>query len=386
MNRIAKLRNSIQNYPWGSRTALAGLLGRPRPSDQPEAELWMGAHPKAPSMVVTPAGERALGDVIADDPPAVLGPEVARRFDGRLPFLFKILAAAQPLSIQAHPNLEQARRGYADENAKGVPPPDRNYVDDNHKPEVVCALTRFHALSGFRDPAQALPLLRAFDVPIPEAADRTAAGLFRALLALSAQDKRRAVARLAVAARAREAELAEARWVLRALAVYPGDFGAVSVLLLNLVELAPGDALYQPPGLLHAYLEGTAVELMANSDNVLRAGLTAKRVDAGELLRVVDFTPAPARRVASVGGSGDERVYPTPAREFRLSRLPLSGCWTAEQRSGIELWIVTEGWALVRWGADSLALEAGESFVVPACVGDYSLDGDAVAFRATVPE
>ena len=337
-------------------------------------------------MVVTPAGERSLADLIAADPQALLGAAAARRFDGRLPFLFKVLAAAEPLSIQAHPSLEQARRGYADENARGTPQGERNYVDDNHKPEVLCALTRFYALSGFRDPAESAGLLRRFDVPVPPGAGATAAGLYRGLLALSGEEKRRVVDRLLRAAREREGEVPEARWVLRALAAHPGDFGAVSVLLLNLVELAPGEALYQKAGLLHAYLEGTGIELMANSDNVLRGGLTDKRVDVTELLRVVDFAPAPASTVAPTPGSGDEQVYRTPAAEFRLSRLPLRGRWAAERRSAIELGILTEGTARAAWDDGSLALAAGDAFVVPACVGPYTLEGDAVAFRATVPE
>ncbi len=336
-------------------------------------------------MVITPSGERSLEDLIAEDPAAALGARVARRFDGRLPFLFKVLAAARPLSIQAHPSLEQARRGHAEENAKGVAAAERNYVDDNHKPEVLCALTRFHALSGFRDPGEALALLRSLDVPVDAGPRVTTSGLYRALVCLDAEAKRRAVDRLQSAALARESELPEAKWILRALAEYPGDFGAVSVLLLNLVELGPTEALYQKAGVLHAYLEGTGIELMANSDNVLRGGLTAKRVDVAELLRVVDFTPGPPCRVAPARGRGAEQVYPTPAAEFRLSRLPLRGRWTSGRRSAIELWILTEGAARARWGAESLSLAAGDSFVVPACVGPWALEGEATAFRATVP-
>ncbi len=385
MTGIAKIRNSIQGYPWGSRTAIASLLGRPSPSPGPEAELWMGAHPKAPSMVLTPRGERSLADLIAEDPQAMLGADVARRFDGRLPFLFKVLAAAEPLSIQAHPSLDQARRGYADENARGVPSRERSYVDENHKPEVLCALTRFHALSGFRDPEEAAALLRAFGMPVEASAAATVAGLYRSLLALAESEKRRAVDRLLTAALARQDGTPEARWIVRALAAHPGDFGAVSILLLNLVELAPGEALYQKAGLLHAYLEGTGIELMANSDNVLRGGLTSKQVDVAELLRVVDLEPAPASTVSAVPGQGAEQVYPTPAAEFRLSRLPLRGRWTPGERSGIELWILTEGTARAAWDDGSIVLAAGESFVVPACAGPYALEGNAVAFRAAVP-
>ncbi len=393
MTGIAKLRNTIQEYEWGSRTALSAMLGRPAPSERPEAELWMGAHPKAPSAVMTPEGERSLADLIAEDPEAVLGPAVSRRFGGVLPFLFKVLAAAEPLSIQAHPSREQARRGFAAENARHVPPGERNYVDDNHKPEVLCAVTPFHALSGFRDPGEAAGLLAAFGLTAAETLGapppRNAGALacaYGAMLALPQPEKDRIVSKLAAAARRREGDLAEVRWVTRALEAHPGDFGAINVLLLNLVELAPGQALYQEAGILHAYLEGVGIELMANSDNVLRGGLTRKRVDAGELLRVVDFRPAPPRLVAPVSGEGAEQVYATPAAEFRLSRLALRGRWSPGRRPAIELWVLTEGACRVEAGAAALSLRAGESFVVPACVPAYAIEGEGLLFRATVPD
>ncbi len=391
---VAKLRNTIQEYPWGSRTALAELLGRPVPSLRPEAELWIGAHPRAPSLVLAADGELSLADLIGRDPRAMLGPAVCRRFDGRLPFLFKVLAAAEPLSIQAHPDLESAHRGFADENARGIAlgSPERSYADDNHKPEVLCALTRFHALSGFRDHGRIIDNLTAFDLPeVRRLAERRLrdddglAGFFAALLAMPEAAKRLTVSRLEAAAGALQGATPEAEWVLAALEAHPGDLGAVAVLLLNLVELAPGEALYQDAGVLHAYLRGVGIELMANSDNVLRCGLTSKRVDRGEILRVVDFRPAPPRRPAPVRGSGAEEVYPTPAAEFRLSRLALRGPWTPAERSGIELWIATEGSCAVTSAWGSLSLRAGESFVVPGWVADFSISGEALLFRAIVP-
>ncbi len=323
----------------------------------------------------------------------MLGPAVSRRFRGALPFLFKILAAAEPLSIQAHPSLEQARRGFAAENARHVPPGERSFVDDNHKPEVICALTCFHALSGFRDPGEAAGLLAAFGLTAAETVGappprdaRALARAYGALLALPQPEKDRIVSKLAAAARERQDDLPEARWVTRALEAYPGDFGAINVLLLNLVELAPGQALYQEAGILHAYLQGVGIELMANSDNVLRGGLTRKRVDRDELLRVVDFRPAPPRLVAPAPGDGTEQVYATPAAEFRLSRLELRGRWSPGRRTAIEVWVLTEGACRVDAGADALSLRAGESFVVPACVPAYALEGEGLLFKATVPD
>jgi mannose-6-phosphate isomerase len=383
---ISRLRNAIQEYEWGSRTAIAGLLGLPSPSARPQAELWMGAHPKAPSAALDAPGAPSLLELIERDPAAMLGPDVSRRFGGRLPFLFKVLAAAQPLSIQAHPGLERARAGFADETARGVPVAQRTYVDGNHKPEILCALTPFHALSGFRGMREIKELIAAFGVRSAVPGDPASISeLYRSLLALPAREKKRVVLRLEAAARGAAASQPEALWVLKALAAYPGDFGALSVLCLNLVTLAPGEALYQDAGVLHAYLEGTGIELMANSDNVLRGGLTTKRIDTEGLISVVSFESAPPRRVTAVQRPDGEQVYPAPALEFRLSRLPLRGRWTPGARSGIELWIVTEGNARLRAARGEIAVSSGESFVVPADAGDFALQGSAVLYRAAVP-
>jgi mannose-6-phosphate isomerase len=383
---VSRLRNAIQEYEWGSRTAIAGLLGLPSPSARPQAELWMGAHPKAPSTALDAPGAPSLLEMIERDPAAMLGPEASRRFGGRLPFLFKVLAAARPLSIQAHPGLAQAKAGFADEKARAVPEAQRTYVDDNHKPEILCALTPFHALSGFRGVREIKELMTAFGLSAALPGDPASVSeLYRSLLALSASEKKSAVQRLEMAARGTAASRPEAPWVLKALAAYPGDFGALSILCLNLVALAPGEALYQDAGVLHAYLEGTGIELMANSDNVLRGGLTTKPIDTGGLMSVVSFESAPPRRVTAVQRADGEQVYPTPAPEFRLSRLPLRGRWTPRERSGIELWIMTEGNARLRAAGGELALSSGESFVVPADAGDYALEGSAVLYRAAVP-
>ncbi|MEN9796661.1 MAG: hypothetical protein RL653_357 [Pseudomonadota bacterium] len=387
------LRNSIQRYTWGSRTALAGLRGAPAPTAEPEAELWMGAHPLAPSEVAVGGAWEPLDRAIAGAPEAWLGQAVFQRFGGKLPFLLKVLAAAEPLSLQAHPSRPQAEAGFADEEARGVPitAPHRNYKDANHKPEILCALTPFEALYGFRAVEQTLDLLRALDVPslgpfIDTLASSPGPGglraVFEALFSLDATSSAALVSSV-VSACARHGGpwAAECRWVGRMSELYPGDVGLVVVLLLNRVSLQPGEAVYLPAGNLHAYLEGVGVELMASSDNVLRGGLTKKHVDVPELLRVLDFSPIPpeplrARRL------GDEEIYDTGTPDFRLSRL------SGELRSTLagsspQVLLCTWGSAVLRRGAQVLSLSRGGSAFIPAGP-PVEVEGAAEIYRATV--
>jgi mannose-6-phosphate isomerase len=332
------LDNPIRPYAWGSRTTIARLQGRPAPAPQPEAELWMGAHPDSPS-VVRPAGggpARPLTEVIAADPARVLGPDVVDRFGARLPYLFKVLAAAAPLSLQAHPDAARAAAGYAAEEAAGAAPgaPGRNYRDPYHKPELLVAVEEFDALCGFRDPARSADLLAALDVPglkptvealrIPDAG-AALRGAVTGLLCL--QEPAPLVDAVAAAARSRADEPTYALAVDLA-GRYPGDVGVVVAMLLNHVCLAPGEAVWMPPGNLHAYLRGTGVEIMASSDNVLRGGLTPKHVDVPELLKVLRFEvlEEPVVRPRPVGPGGAAVVtWPAPADEFALYRAEVDG-------------------------------------------------------------
>jgi len=332
---VELLENAVRPYAWGSRTVIAELLGEQVPSAHPQAELWLGAHPDDPSRLVGGDGARtSLLDALRADPRRLLGEDRAGRWDGTLPFLLKVLAAEEPLSLQAHPSLEQARSGFARENAVGVDrgAADRNYRDANHKPELICALTEFHALVGFREPAATVRLLRALDVPELAghtellAAQPDADGL-RALFTTWITLPQSTLDVLVPALQAGCVRLAgndtefhtEARTVLELSEQYPGDAGVLASLLLNRVTLAPGEAAYLPAGNLHAYLHGAGVELMANSDNVLRGGLTPKHVDVPELLRVLDFIPGPPPVIT---GTPDGRWlrYDTPFEEFLLRR------------------------------------------------------------------
>ena len=393
-----RLENPIQNYAWGSHSALAKLLGTPSPSAQPEAELWMGAHPKAPSLIL-PSRE-SLAALVARDPERIIGPELAARFGARLPFLFKVLAAEAPLSLQAHPTLAQAQAGYDAEQARGVPldAPNRNYRDRSHKPELICALTPFAALCGFRAISSTLELFLALRAPRLNAVlealvqQPTEAGLslfFATLLGLPAQRR----AELARETLDRCTDMAafegpfqhEFSWAVRIGMLYPGDVGIVSALLLNLVRLAPGEAIYLPAGNLHAYLGGVGMEIMANSDNVLRGGLTPKHVDVPELLRVLDFHSGP---VAVLQGEarGSARVCQTPAAEFELQSFQVlpGERPSITDRRGPEILFCEQGTLQVAAAGESVTLTHGQTLFLTATDPDYTLSGEGTLFRASV--
>ncbi|BBE22079.1 mannose-6-phosphate isomerase, class I [Arthrobacter sp. MN05-02] len=344
------LDNTLRPYAWGSERAIADLLGR-EPSGGPEAELWVGAHPDSPSQVVQPDGSRTgLHDLIADDPDRLLGEAVAARFDGRLPFLLKVLAAGSALSLQVHPSLEQAAAGYDAEEAAGVPrdAPHRNYRDRNHKPELIFALTPFDALCGFRPLPEAVgiftflasavePGSAAQDLLDTVAAElATGSGVaLRTVFTLLLEAPQEVVAEVeaAVAGRATTGRPADAEpgggidgdiATIRELsAQYPGDPGVLVALLLNRVALRPGEALYLPAGNIHAYLGGLGIEVMASSDNVLRGGLTPKHVDAAELLATVVFEPLAPPSLSPEYTLLDQELYRPPFDEFQLQRIVL---------------------------------------------------------------
>ena len=325
------LRPVIRPYPWGTRTAIAELQGRPVPAPGPEAELWMGAHPSAPSGV----GWTTLDEAIAVAPERALGADCAGRFGGRLPFLLKVLSAEKALSIQVHPSRAQAEAGYAAENARGLAAgdPARNYVDDWPKPELLYALTPFEVAVGLRTPADASALLRALEVdelePLAAAlADAVGEDALGAALAsvLEWPEPRPLVAsvvaacqRLAASASPFAGACAAA---VRIAADHPGDVGVLALLLMRHEVLQPGQAVFMPAGGLHAYLHGTGIELLANSDNVVRSGLTGKHIDVPELLRLLD--PAVAVPVLSPRRLADGlATFDTPAEEFRLYLIDL---------------------------------------------------------------
>ena len=400
MRKIGLLKNCIQEYAWGSRTAIPGLLGQTVPADRPQAELWMGAHPKAPSQVLADGAWRSLPKVIQESPEETLGQEVAARFSNKLPFLFKVLAAAKPLSIQAHPNKEQAEQGFARENEIGIPfdAPQRNYRDDNHKPEIICALTPFWALNGFRKIEVTLRLLEEARIPslaeivsfLRNHPNRDGLKKFFNHLMTTDSGKQRTIVEQAVnSAEKRTHEEPVWTWMIKLDEEYPGDMGVLSPLFLNLVRLEPLQAMYLPAGVLHAYLEGVGIELMANSDNVLRGGLTPKHIDVQELLAVLNFTDGDLNILGPGNFTPGEAIYTTEAAEFVLSvmRINKASPFSSLRGRSVEMMICTEGEVSVTDlnDGDNTRLTRGISVIVPAAVEQYSIEGDGILFKAAVP-
>ncbi|PWR07410.1 mannose-6-phosphate isomerase, class I [Micromonospora acroterricola] len=380
------LYGPIRDYAWGSRSAIAMLQGRPVPSAGPEAELWLGAHPGAPASVDRAGLRTSLCDLVRDEPGRWLGQRVSDRFGSRLPFLLKVLAADAPLSLQAHPDAEQARAGYAAE--AGRPPEERNYSDPHHKPELLVALTAFEALCGFRDPTESGAALAAFGVPalapVVAALRAGPAGLrtaVRTLLGWPLAERDELLASVvASSADGPDAELA------RRLAVaYPGDPGVLVALLLHHLRLAPGEAIWMPAGNLHAYLSGCGVEIMAASDNVLRGGLTPKRVDVDELLRVLRFEVLddPVRTAEPVGPGVD--CWPVPVEDFALHRVRVGAAVPSVTLPlpGPRVVLCGAGSVTVDDGAGALTLASGQAAIGTADGEPLRISGDGEAYVAT---
>jgi mannose-6-phosphate isomerase len=385
-----QLSNGVRFYPWGSRTVIPDLLGEAVPVDRPYAELWVGAHPDEPSVL---SDGRPLDKAIEQHPDALLGTAVRERFGARLPFLMKVLAAEQPLSLQAHPTTEQAQAGFAAEEAAGVPHDDatRTFKDPFHKPELLLALTTFEALCGFRPVEESLHCLAKLQVPVlkPTIAALARGGLRAAipqLLALSGQRRTELVEAVAEAASrfvaAHDPEFINTyRWAASLAQTYPGDPGVVISLMCNHLKLAPGEAVFLPAGNLHAYLCGAGIEVMASSDNVLRGGLTRKHVDLAALIEVLDFTDGRVPILHPVLGPGGLR-YPVPVEDFDLTRCQLDGQSGSLATGGPQVLLCTEGTAVLTSADGELVLEKGSSAFVPAGA-PLSARGPAVLYRAT---
>ena len=397
------ITNRPRPYAWGSRTAIAELLGW-APSGGPEAELWLGAHSGSPSRIVDPAATGGAVDLaawIAADPGTTLGPYA---HTARLPFLLKLLAASSPLSLQAHPTAEQARKGFRRENEAGVPldAPHRNYRDEHPKPELIYALSeRFEALCGFRTPTEYRRLLAVLR---RRAAPGEPVAPLDALLELAASDDALpdvvewlsrggddvdAVVELVAnlvgrpAAPAEDARFAAAFATAVDLAAeYPGDPGVVVSLLLNRVSLRRGEALYLPAGNIHAYLSGLGVELMAASDNVLRGGLTPKNVDVPELLNVLDFDPRAVPVLVPERPSPGLEVYRPTVPDFVLVRFA-GGAPATFPLHGPAIAICTRGSVALAGASSASPLDRGSAIYITPDEGEITFAGDGEVFVAT---
>jgi mannose-6-phosphate isomerase len=365
---VFALEGVVRRYDWGSHTAIQSLMGV-EPDGRPAAELWFGAHSGDPS----PALGTTLDQLIAADPEGLLGAATIREYGPRLPFLLKVLAADKALSIQVHPNLEQARAGFAAEEAAGIPRDagHRNYADPNHKPELLCALTSFEALCGFRPIAETLALLDELAIPeLAFVADelRGRNGLRAAFTGLLTHPDPGTLATV-VADRAEPEGPLRAAWL--AAEHFPGDIGVVVTVLLNYVRLEPGEAIYLGAGNVHAYLRGLGVEIMANSDNVLRCGLTPKHVDVPELLKITDFS-----ELADPHWAAPDGTFSVPVPDFRLRELPLTGEQTVAA-TGPRILLCVAGQVSVA----AIDLTPGRAAFLPAGA-EYAIRGTGQAFLA----
>jgi mannose-6-phosphate isomerase len=402
-----KMANPVREYDWGSTGALAALQGR-RPSGRPEAELWMGAHPAASSCLRQPDGsEVSLAAAIHADPAAVLGQECTTRFGVRLPFLLKVLAVAQALSIQVHPSPAQAAAGFARERAAGTPQAERSYPDPYAKPEMLLPVTEFAALAGLRPKDQIIQMLTSLDVPalrpvlavLKSRPAQAGPASVLAMLATGPRAQRGALARLiregahdllgATAASLDPDQQSSLEWVITLAEQHPGDPLVVAPLLLALHRLQPGQAMYLPSGVPHAYLSGVGVEIMASSDNVVRGGLTSKRVDSQALAGLLDPDAAPLLAVPRATLSPDEVRWQPPVPDFTLSRVvvdnvPVSLFREPSDPVGPEVLLCLNGQVTVSSDGGDASLRGGQSAFLCASASPAVLAGEGQVYRATV--
>ncbi|MCF7859355.1 MAG: mannose-6-phosphate isomerase, class I [Candidatus Cloacimonetes bacterium] len=398
---IYKLINPIRNYGWGSKSFISTFLGKGSPSVEPEAEMWLGAHPLASSKVISRGKELLLVDLIKENPKQMLSENLANRFKNRLPFLFKMLAAEMPLSIQAHPDKKQAEAGFKKEDSINIPrgSDNRNYKDENHKPELIYALTEFELMCGFQPPSEIIKrmeYLRIFQM-IPglnqlskDSSANNIRAIFRSLMSVKAKQAEEYVKALTEKISLAKARNDEDRlifkWIAKLAALHPQDIGVFSPLILNVLRLLPGQALFIKAGILHSYLHGSGLEVMANSDNVLRGGLTHKKIDLVELDKILKFEPINIQKLQQFDHN-KEIIYRTSAEEFQLSRIMLNEeeSYENSQIKSPEILLCTEGFGKINSQGTRLEFKKGDSIFIPFAVKAYRLTGTMGLFRVVVP-
>lgn len=400
MQAIIPLNGVVQHYDWGGFHFLPQLLSTSNPENKPFAELWMGTHKKGTASASFPDGEISLADLISQSPVQVLGEEVANYFQGRLPFLFKILDVRKMLSIQAHPTKKSAEIGFQRENEQGIPLTafHRSYRDDNHKPEVMVALTDFWLLHGFKSQeaiAATFEEIPAFQALQTVFKIQDIKKLYQHIMELPQAEVDQILAPLkqqldAKAATGPIEKSSPDYWAKLAFEDYTRDGhydrGIFSIYLFNLVFIPKGKGIFQDAGVPHAYLEGVNVELMANSDNVFRGGLTPKYIDVPELLKHLVFTPVDPKILGGTEENPIVRSFATPAPDFALSQLSFTDEQTelkGELASSATIYIVMEGTVAVSSAEKSLDFSKGSIFLVPARQTiDIQSKGEALLFAA----
>ncbi|MEZ8805111.1 mannose-6-phosphate isomerase, class I [Vibrio atlanticus] len=390
---IYTLKNPIKNFPWGSCTAICNYFGIDNPTLEHQAELWMGAHPLASSSIVVNGIDVSLCDVIVQNPEYWLGQQASTPLSS-LPFLMKILAAEEPLSIQVHPSKSSAELGFAAENEQGIPldAAKRNYKDENHKPELVYALTPYLAMNGFREFGQIVAFFDSLSITSIEHIfapfkDKPCSSslkvFFSAVLELTGEEKKQAISELISSLEMNASKLSDLEALVeRFKKLYPSDIGLFSPLFLNVIELKPGEAMFLYAETPHAYIHGLGIEVMANSDNVLRAGLTPKHIDVEELVNNTNFEPIPFSELKmkpeSIGG---REVYPIPVEDFKFDILsPKEGVLISV--SSAEVLLCVSGSVTVKIDSESQLVTKGESVILPAAIEKYSVTGEGQLARA----
>lgn len=381
------LVNAVKNYPWGSRSALNTRFHIQNPDDQPQAELWMGVHPSGISQVVCEEASCSLAELIAGDKTAMLGSRVAEQF-GDLPYLLKILAAESALSIQVHPQKAQAQAGFHRQQNN---PPD--YNDDNHKPELVYAITPFMAMNGFRQPTEIVSHFRVLDIASLDDAlhhlalqpgAETLQTFFVTLMQLAQDEKQQALARLIDKAHTLY-DCNLATFIMRLNQHYPGDIGLFAPLFLNCLTLQPGEAMFLAPGTLHAYVKGVAVEVMASSDNVLRAGLTSKNINLKELVACTVFEPTSEAQLRMVPEKHDGWLhYHVPVQDFCFDIYNQAHDLAMHTSSAEIVLVIDEECILQHKSGEALILATGQSAFIPASTQDWTLSVTGTICRISV--
>jgi len=391
--KISKLKNPILNYEWGSKTDIPEMSGI-SPDNKPQAEMWMGAHIKASSEVLIENNWIPLIDLLKKSPVEILGQKNSEKFLNEFPFLFKILAAQKPLSIQSHPDLKQAKIGFEKENIKNILIDDfkRSYKDSNHKPELICALKPFTVLIGFRPLDQIISnlsflsktsLKNKFENLKQNKNKQSLKILYQSLMTLSNNDKYQILDIIKQDLNLNTS--LEWKWVNILYDHYNNDLGIISPLYLNLITLNPGQALYVPSGELHAYLNGLGIELMANSDNVLRGGLTKKFIDIDELLSILTYRYGNLNIIEPVMKNNCEFVYKTEAEEFELSVIKIDNDDYYNNIRNIQILFCIKGNAIIYEKNEvPIKITKGDSLIVSASSSSYIIKGNATIYKASV--
>jgi len=401
-NKVFRLQGKLRYYDWGGTSFLSELLQIPNPEKKPFAEYWMGAHETASSQIIVSSGDPVpLNEYTRAFAKSTLGDEVARQF-GQLPYLLKILDVRQMLSIQVHPSKKNAEIEFSEENERGIAltSAERNYKDRNHKPELMLALSEFWLLHGFKPAVQ---LLRVFEGN-PELYFLSGVfekqgyeGLYRTVMQMEQSQINRILDPLINRLLPADdnhliSKEQEGFWVARAAREFTKDGnidrGIFSIYFFNLLNLHPGNAIFQDAGLPHAYLEGQNIEIMANSDNVLRGGLSSKHIDVNELMKHIQFKETIPSVLQGMKTQDHFQVFPTPAPDFELSRVLLSEGQNVRLKSvSAEIYFIMEGHIVFKENLQNqFSRRRGEAFI-SFDQAAFALEAkeDSILFKAAVP-